>query len=201
MILDTQNPEILKIIDRCGSRMMDRIEAAKSAQLGALLRSDIDLEVKLALSELFELISNAKPIPPKQPKTSEGWSMNWRRYWEKCERERVAAVPLRDREGSDREIIIKFREHRGSLAESMKTVVEVDGRAGLLAHIRRLFSDFGPKFADEQLHITAYGDDDRIDWQDIYIVTIDGYGVVGFMGKEIRRAKIGDAKAGGEDGV
>lgn len=76
---------------------------------------------------------------------------------------------------------MRFRMHRGSLDESMKTVVNVDGRAGLAAHIREKFSDLGPIFEDHQLTIDPYsGDDDRICWKDVHIVTIIGYGVVGF---------------------
>lgn len=73
--------------------------------------------------------------------------------------------------------------HRELLVDSMKTAVDVNGREGLLAHIRKEFSDFWPvpDFADEKLHIKPYsGDDDRIGWKDVHIVTIDDYGVVGF---------------------
>lgn len=76
---------------------------------------------------------------------------------------------------------MRFRMHRGSLDESMKTTVNVDGRAGLAAHIREKFIDLGPIFEDHQLTVDPYnGDDDRIGWNDVHIVTIIGYGVVGF---------------------
>lgn len=76
---------------------------------------------------------------------------------------------------------MRFRMHRGSLDESMKTVIDVDGFNGLAAHIREKFIDFGPTFDDSQLKIKAYGGDDaRIGWRDVHIVTIDGYGVVSF---------------------
>ena len=73
----------------------------------------------------------------------------------------------------------RFRMHRGSLADSLETTVEVDDRSALLAHIRDSFKDFGPNFTDDQLRVEPYGEDKRIDWKDHHIVTIDGYGVVG----------------------
>lgn len=76
---------------------------------------------------------------------------------------------------------MKFRFHRGALADSMATMIEVDGRDGLLGAIRRAFEDYGPEFADDQLHVMPYcGDDQRIGWKNVHIVTIDDYGVVGF---------------------
>ncbi len=81
---------------------------------------------------------------------------------------------------------MKFRFHRGALDDSMETMIEVapiDGsvRAGLLAAIRKEYAALGPDFADGQLRVAPYfGDDDRIGWKDVHIVSIDGYGVVGF---------------------
>lgn len=76
---------------------------------------------------------------------------------------------------------MKFRPHRRLLADAMAEAVEVADGAELLAHIRKLFADFGPDFKDDQLRAAAfYGDDDRIGWKNVHIVTIDGYGVVGF---------------------
>ena len=68
------------------------------------------------------------------------------------------------------------------LSDSMATLVEVADRAALLAHVRRKFSDFGPTFADEQMHVEPYSNrpDERIGWNATYIVTLEGYGVVGF---------------------
>lgn len=76
---------------------------------------------------------------------------------------------------------MKFRMHREYLTDSMKTATEVDGRAGLLTHIRNEFADIGPSFQDNQLWIKPYGGDDkRIGWKDVHIVIIEGYGPVGF---------------------
>jgi hypothetical protein len=83
---------------------------------------------------------------------------------------------------------VKFREHRGGLDESMKTLVELPDRAALVAHIKKLLApfdwwqDIGPA-----LHVEPYAWfdkdkpvwDERVKWH-TYIVTLEGYGVVGF---------------------
>jgi hypothetical protein len=76
---------------------------------------------------------------------------------------------------------MKFREHKGSLSESMKTVVEVADHTALLEHIRALaapWPTFPPVSADT-VHIERHCYDERIEW-DNYIVTLDGYGVLGY---------------------
>lgn len=74
---------------------------------------------------------------------------------------------------------MKFREHRGGLKESMETMVELKDRAALLEYCIKALGDFRFSFPPEALHIKPYSYDDRIDW-DTHIVSIDGYGVVGF---------------------
>jgi hypothetical protein len=76
---------------------------------------------------------------------------------------------------------MKFREHRGGLAESMQTVVEVADHAALLAHIRKL-AELWPTFPpvnEKTVQIKPYGYDARIGWH-THIVTLDNYGVLGF---------------------
>lgn len=84
---------------------------------------------------------------------------------------------------------MKFREHRGGLAESMATCVEVADRAALIAVIEQRLAPFGRPFTraqiDAGLDVEPYGCsgmpllDLRIGWY-TYIVTLDGYGVLGF---------------------
>jgi hypothetical protein len=80
---------------------------------------------------------------------------------------------------------MKFREHRGSLADSMATVVEVDGERGLLMHIMHLLERYYPArtYEDYQrvFHVTVkpYGYDERIKW-DAHMVYLEGYGPIGF---------------------
>lgn len=82
---------------------------------------------------------------------------------------------------------MKFREHRGTLADSMQTQVELPDRAALLAHIAKLLEPFGYKFEPSWVHVEPYAWyeadkaywDKRVRWH-TYIVTLDGYGVLGF---------------------
>lgn len=56
-------------------------------------------------------------------------------------------------------------------------------REALVAHVRAEFAAWPTmdNFHFDQLRVSPYyGDDDRIGWRDVHIVTIDGYGVVGF---------------------
>jgi len=75
---------------------------------------------------------------------------------------------------------MKFRPHRGGLDASMGEMVDVDGRAGLIEHLRNTHPDFGPAF-DDKVTLEPYGgDDDRIGWKDVHIVLVEGWGPVGF---------------------
>lgn len=76
---------------------------------------------------------------------------------------------------------MRYRPHKGSLADSLALTVEVDGRAGLIAQLKKEFAPW-PVWPDEKsVHVSSYyGDDERIGWKDVHIVTLDGYGVVGF---------------------
>lgn len=70
---------------------------------------------------------------------------------------------------------IRFREHRGSLEDSMATCVDVADMSELHA---RLFQVLGlPK---GKVTVTPYARDERIDWLDTHVVHIEGYGVAGF---------------------
>jgi hypothetical protein len=74
---------------------------------------------------------------------------------------------------------MKFREHRGSLAASMATVVALDGtRADLARHLRRILDPFFC-FTDDDITVKPYAFDLRVGW-DTHIVTVRGYGVAGF---------------------
>ena len=70
----------------------------------------------------------------------------------------------------------KYREHRGSLSESMKTVQEFETKQDLINYLKQNFS---VPFYGYNLRLDHYCMDKRINW-DTYIVTIKGFGVVGF---------------------
>lgn len=73
-----------------------------------------------------------------------------------------------------------FREHRGLLADSILTVREITSLGDLRAYVADLT---GGQFRD--VVVEPYGVDgkpffdQRIGW-DTYIVTVPGYGVLGF---------------------
>lgn len=73
----------------------------------------------------------------------------------------------------------KVREHRGSLADAMETVFEVQDFAGLVDHMKQTLEPYGQMVKAEDVKVEHYTFDDRIGW-DTYIVSIDGYGVWGF---------------------
>ena len=74
-----------------------------------------------------------------------------------------------------------FREHRGTLADSMATAIPLaSDKQSLVKYINglNLFLD-NRNIGEEEIIIESYGFDERINW-DTYIVRINGYGVVGF---------------------
>ncbi len=81
------------------------------------------------------------------------------------------------------------RRHRGSLGESMETVIGVNTLDDLVAVIQADLAPYmpppgagnpGPPITRETVHVASYGGvDERIGW-DTYIVTLDGFGVWGF---------------------
>ena len=84
---------------------------------------------------------------------------------------------------------MRFREHRGGLAESMETQVVVDGRKGLVAHIQKLLKPFSVDVKDADVAASLYGSsgDGRIGWEKVYIVSVKGYGVIGFSDSAIEQ--------------
>jgi len=75
---------------------------------------------------------------------------------------------------------VLFRKHKGMLEDSMATLMTVDSKAELMAMTRKELEPWGFDFKDESFLIEPYCSDPRIGWGDVHIVTIDGYGVVGF---------------------
>jgi hypothetical protein len=77
--------------------------------------------------------------------------------------------------------MFKFREHKGSLAESMATTVELNRKTDLIDKIKADLAEFehGLKINKKTVSITPYAYDERIGW-DSHIVRLKGYGVLGF---------------------
>jgi hypothetical protein len=81
---------------------------------------------------------------------------------------------------------MKYRHHRGSLDESMATVVELPPtRAALIAYLQEDAKTWGltdsmlEMFTPENLRVAFYHKDYRINW-DCHVVVIYRYGVCGF---------------------
>lgn len=63
----------------------------------------------------------------------------------------------------------------------MAEAVEVSGRAGLVEHLRSKYGE-NPGFDFGAIEAKPYGgDDNRIGWKDVHIVTAPDYGVIGFI--------------------
>jgi hypothetical protein len=72
-----------------------------------------------------------------------------------------------------------MRESKPTIKESMATIQEIEGREQLVRHIFDTLGEKGVVVTDEMIHVSHYGFDDRIDW-DEHIIVVDRYGVFGF---------------------
>lgn len=79
----------------------------------------------------------------------------------------------------------KYRDHRGSLADSMETLQTFESEANLIAFLTDDLKKWGFTVVPNLVVIEPYGYDARIGW-DAQIVTINGFGVVGFTDSPIR---------------
>lgn len=77
---------------------------------------------------------------------------------------------------------MRFREHRGSLADSLATLVELDTRAQLIEHIENCYACFIHGYDFSEIRIEPYfmEPDARCGWERTYIVSLPGLGVIGF---------------------
>lgn len=74
---------------------------------------------------------------------------------------------------------MRMRENRRRIKASMATALEIESREHLVRHIVATLGKKGVGITDEMIHVTHYGFDDRIDW-DEYIIVVDRFGVFGF---------------------
>lgn len=80
---------------------------------------------------------------------------------------------------------MKFREHKGGLDESMATCIDLADYDALLAHLKSLLRPWQGALQEdvtpESVRVELYsGADDRIGWKQTWMVTLRGYGVLGF---------------------
>lgn len=84
---------------------------------------------------------------------------------------------------------MRMREHRLTMKDSLSTAMEVDNREHLVRLIFDRFGKRGIAISDEMIHVSHYGFDDRIDWDD-HIIVVDGQGVFGFTDAPCPRVRI-----------
>lgn len=79
---------------------------------------------------------------------------------------------------------MRYRPHKAHLADSVALTVDIPAtHEALVAYIREELKCWPTMdgFPATAIHVSSYyGDDDRIGWKDVHIVTLDGYGVLGF---------------------
>lgn len=84
---------------------------------------------------------------------------------------------------------MKFREHRGHLADSLETLVELPAtRDALIEHLRKVFEPWpmAPMPMTWNTKVLEYWPrlDERTQWPNTWLVVLDGYGVVGYTDEE-----------------
>lgn len=74
---------------------------------------------------------------------------------------------------------MQFREHRGNLEESIKTLVTIADRAALIKHLQEVCEE-PLKVASIQIEPYSERRDNCTGWERTFIVIIKGWGIVGF---------------------
>lgn len=72
---------------------------------------------------------------------------------------------------------MKYRPHRGTLADSMREVAEIMSFDELVRHMRNEVLSWYPPDelpTPENVQVKPYGRDDRIGWDTTYMVTVKG---------------------------
>ena len=63
---------------------------------------------------------------------------------------------------------MRYRDHRGSLSESMKTVIEVDSVDEIKARLNKYYNDFGQSVEEIKFEYCCF--DARIGWDTYYVM-------------------------------
>lgn len=77
---------------------------------------------------------------------------------------------------------MKFREHRGGLADSLATVIELETRTQLIEHIENLYAGYVHGYDFTNIEVKPYymKRDKRCGWKRTYIVSLPSFGPIGF---------------------
>ncbi len=95
---------------------------------------------------------------------------------------------------------MRMRENRRTIKQSMASTVEIESREHLVRHIVETLGKKGVVVTDQMIHVTHYGYDDRIDW-DEHIIVVERFGVFGFTDSPCPATadlEIGQRSGGGE---
>ena len=63
---------------------------------------------------------------------------------------------------------MRYRDHKGSLSDSMDTTIEVNSSAEIINHLNKFYSQFGKEV--EEIKFEYCGLDKRIDWDTYYVL-------------------------------
>jgi hypothetical protein len=74
---------------------------------------------------------------------------------------------------------MRMREYRATIMDSMSTTQHIEGREQLVPLIVDKLAKIGFVAVDAMIHVSHYGFDERIDW-DEHIIVVEGFGVFGF---------------------
>lgn len=72
----------------------------------------------------------------------------------------------------------RFREHRRLLHDALETTFEFETQRELFEHLARKFPELADRLDD--IAIDPFGDDDRCGWKDVRLLSVRGYGALGF---------------------
>ena len=67
------------------------------------------------------------------------------------------------------------------MAESMETVVDLEDISDLATHVLKIVSPWTEEKLDITVSEYTTDGDSRIGWKELYIVTVAGFGVVGWL--------------------
>jgi hypothetical protein len=78
--------------------------------------------------------------------------------------------------------MVRFRERRDRVDESLQTIVELKDRAALVDHCRRLIESEGTPVSTLTVSIIPYDltPDAQTGWECTYLVMAYGYGPIGY---------------------
>ena len=63
---------------------------------------------------------------------------------------------------------MRYRDHKGSLRESMKTERKVKSKSDIINHLNKMYKPFGAEI--EEIKFKHVGMDERIGWETYYVL-------------------------------